>query len=82
MGPTERCQVDKCLATANHPRHVHPCSDLRQIGEPCYCGANAWVIHFGGGIPAVIRCPPCGAAFNISKRLREIGTPRAIWREV
>ena len=61
-----------CPWTANRPRHIHACHDLRQLGEPCsYCGQNLWIILFGGPLPARIQCQACGAGFNLTQRLRE-----------
>lgn len=73
MTISDHCPRDGCRFTSDRPRHVHPCDDLRQIGEPCrYCKANLWIILFGGPLPARIQCQACGAGFNITQRLREV----------
>lgn len=70
------CPVAECRELARPPRHRHPAHDLRQIGETCRCGANLWVVIFGGPLPALIACGACAATFNLSERLRQCGRER------
>jgi hypothetical protein len=74
MADSDRCQVDRCLATPNRNRHDHPCTDLRQAGIRCFCGEKLWRICYGGGLPATIRCGGCGAGILIEPLLRKAGT--------
>ena len=67
------CPVAECRELARPPRHRHPAHDLRSIGETCRCGANLWVIIFGGSLPAIVSCGQCAASFNIGERLRSCG---------
>ena len=71
----------ECPWTANRPRHIHACHDLRQLGEPCsYCGQNLWIILFGPPLPSRIQCQPCGAGFNITEKLRQLTPELGIHR--
>jgi hypothetical protein len=64
---------DACQYDANTRRHRHVAHDLNQLGERCSCGANSWLIRFGGPLPAMVCCGLCGQGFNISQRLRDCG---------
>lgn len=77
MADPFRCQADGCLATSNHPRHTHAATDLRAAGVFCWCGANRWVIAYGGGLPAIIRCDQCSASVLIEPHLRKCGRAAA-----
>lgn len=67
------CPVPECRELARPPRHRHIAHDLRSIGETCQCGANLWVILFGGSLPAIVACAQCSASFNVGQRLRDCG---------
>lgn len=73
-------QVAGCVFTPGTGRHKHVAADLRMIGQACYCGANEWVIIFGGPLPARISCDNCQQGFNLAERLRSCGRPETLTR--
>lgn len=67
------CPAPGCDESVRRGRHRHIAHDLRSLGEQCTCGANFWVILFGGSLPALVACGQCMASFNIGERLRNCG---------
>lgn len=64
---------DACEYNAGTRRHRHVAHEIIQLGERCSCGANSWVLRFGGALPAMCCCGLCGVGFNIGQRLRDCG---------
>jgi hypothetical protein len=65
--------VASCAYEQRTGRHRHLSADLIALGERCSCGANQWVIRFGGPLPSMVCCGLCGQGFNIGQRLRDCG---------
>jgi hypothetical protein len=66
---------DSCPFSTATGRHRHAATQLDALGERCFCGANKWVLRFGGPLPAMVCCHLCGQGFNIGQRLRDCGKP-------
>ena len=60
MKPALATDHDISAGCSKLPRHSHHWSPKPDLVQRCRCGARAWDLDIGGGLPPAVACALCG----------------------